>query len=330
MYNELLSQESITEELNAIKKLHQNENLTYCLTNDYMFRAVLQSSEKALRGLLAALLKIPESEIYSCVIKNPIILGDAIDEKNCILDIRLELNHNRKINLEMQVGSIENWTDRSLYYLCRMHTDLEKGLDYTSTKSSIHIGIVTTSPLPEDAAFYNEYNLRNKKNGYEYTGKFEIRVLDLSQLLNASEEEKSSPLYYWARAFSAITWKEMFEMADKSEAIGNAVVTLHQLSEDEKIKLQCEARERYWMDWQSSMRTNFEKGQAAERLNTEKERERADSEAKRADSEKARADSATQRADLETKRADSEKARADSAEREILRLKKELTKLNNA
>lgn len=41
-------------------------------------------------------------------------------------------------------------------------------------------------------------------------------------------------------------------MADKSEAIEKAVVTLHQLSEDEKIKLQCEARERYWMDWQSS------------------------------------------------------------------------------
>lgn len=52
-------------------------------------------------------------------------------------------------------------------------------------------------------------------------------------------------------------------MADKSEAIEKAVVTLHQLSEDKKIKLQCEARERYWMDWQSSMRTNYQKGQAA-------------------------------------------------------------------
>lgn len=79
-------------------------------------------------------------------------------------------------------------------------------------------------------------------------------------------------------------------MADKSEAIEKAVVTLHQLSEDEKIKLQCEARERYWMDWQSSMRTNYQKGQAAERANTLKEKERADREQQRADSEKARAD----------------------------------------
>lgn len=79
-------------------------------------------------------------------------------------------------------------------------------------------------------------------------------------------------------------------MADKSEAIEKAVVTLHQLSEDEKIKLQCEARERYWMDWQSSMRTNYQKGQAAEKANTLKEKERADREKQRADSEKARAD----------------------------------------
>lgn len=72
-------------------------------------------------------------------------------------------------------------------------------------------------------------------------------------------------------------------MADKSEAIEKAVVTLHQLSEDKKIKLQCEAKERYWMDWQSSMRTNYQKGQAAERANALKEKERADSEKARAD-----------------------------------------------
>lgn len=49
-------------------------------------------------------------------------------------------------------------------------------------------------------------------------------------------------------------------MAEQSESIKKAVVTLRELSEDEKIRLQCEARERYRMDWQSSMRTNREKG----------------------------------------------------------------------
>ena len=40
-------------------------------------------------------------------------------------------------------------------------------------------------------------------------------------------------------------------MAEQSESIRKAVVTLRQLTNDEKIKLQCEARERYRMDWQT-------------------------------------------------------------------------------
>ena len=116
-------------------------------------------------------------------------------------------------------------------------------------------------------------------------------------------------------------------MADKSEAIEKAVVTLHQLSEDEKIKLQCEARERYWMDWQSSMRTNYQKGQAAERANTLKEKERADREKQRADTEKDRADSEKDRADSEKYRADSEKARAEKIEAEKQSMQLEIERL---
>ena len=236
------------------------QEVEYGLTNDYMFRSVFQTSKEALKGLLSALLYIPEEEILSCEICNPIILGTAIDEKTCILDIRVLLNGNKQINLEMQMGSVENWTDRSVFYLCRMFTDMKKGLDYTQTKPSIHIGIMMKSPIPEDAAFYNEYALKNRRTGYEFTGKIALHVLDLSCLEQVPEEERNSALYYWACVFKAKTWKEVLAMTEQSESIKKAVVTLRELSEDEKIRLQCEARERYQMDWQSSMRTSREKG----------------------------------------------------------------------
>ena len=60
-------------------------------------------------------------------------------------------------------------------------------------------------------------------------------------------------------------------MAEQSESIKKAGVTLRELSEDEKIRLQCEARERYQMDWQSSMRTNREKGREEGREEGRKE-----------------------------------------------------------
>ena len=260
--------------------INPEEKVPYGMMNDYMFRAVLQKSPDALRGLLSALLHIPESEIISCEICNPIILGDALDEKTCILDILVLLNKNRQINLEMQVGPIENWTDRSLYYLCKMFTDLKEGMDYTQTKPSIHIGILSKSPVPEDAAFYNEYALKNRKTGYEFTGKFSLHVLDLSYISKVTDDVKNTSLYHWACLFKATTWKEMLAMAEQSESIKKAVVTLRQLTNDEKIKLQCEARERYRMDWQSSMRTSFKKGKKeglAEAANEIKcERDRAD------------------------------------------------------
>lgn len=243
-----------------LRGIDGEEKVEYGLTNDYMFRSVFQASEEALKGLLSALLYIPEEEILSCKICNPIILGDAIDEKTCILDIRVLLNNSKQINLEMQMGSVENWTDRSVFYLCKMYTDIKKGLDYTEAKSSIHIGIMMKSPIPEDAAFYNEYALKNRRTGYEFTGKIALHVLDLSYLEQVPEEERNSALYYWACVFKAKTWKEVLAMAEQSESIKKAVVTLRELSEDEKIRLQCEARERYQMDWQSSMRTNREKG----------------------------------------------------------------------
>ena len=247
------------------------QEVEYGLTNDYMFRSVFQTSKEALKGLLSALLYIPEEEILSCEICNPIILGTAIDEKTCILDIRVVLNGNKQINLEMQMGSEENWTDRSVFYLCRMFTDMKKGLDYTQTKPSIHIGIMMKSPIPEDAAFYNEYALKNRRTGYEFTGKIALHVLDLSCLEQVPEEERNSALYYWACVFKAKTWKEVLAMTEQSESIKKAVVTLRELSEDEKIRLQCEARERYQMDWQSSMRTSREKGREEGRESGRKE-----------------------------------------------------------
>ena len=62
-------------------------------------------------------------------------------------------------------------------------------------------------------------------------------------------------------------------MTEQSESIKKAVVTLRELSEDEKILLQCEARERYQMDWQSSMRTSREKGREEGRESGRKEGE---------------------------------------------------------
>jgi predicted transposase/invertase (TIGR01784 family) len=88
--------------------------LSYGLTNDYMFRALFQSSELARKGLIAAVLHRNPNEIRSVDIRNPIKLGDKIEDKEFVLDIEVLLNNNHIINLEMQMTDQLNWQDRSL------------------------------------------------------------------------------------------------------------------------------------------------------------------------------------------------------------------------
>ncbi|MBR1389860.1 MAG: PD-(D/E)XK nuclease family transposase, partial [Lachnospiraceae bacterium] len=65
--------------------------IDYNYLNDYMFRAVLQTDQTALKGLVSAVLHLPMDEISSLEIMNPIELGKSIDNKTFILDIRVSL-----------------------------------------------------------------------------------------------------------------------------------------------------------------------------------------------------------------------------------------------
>ena len=77
--------------------------IQYNMTNDYMFRYILQKNEKVLRGLICALLNLKPNQITSVEIQNPIDLSKNITGKDFVLDIKVFLNNNRLLNLEMQV-----------------------------------------------------------------------------------------------------------------------------------------------------------------------------------------------------------------------------------
>lgn len=66
--------------------------IPYGMTNDYMFRAVLQASNKTLRGLICSLLHLAEEEVYSVTIVNPVIPGESAEKKEIRLDINVVLN----------------------------------------------------------------------------------------------------------------------------------------------------------------------------------------------------------------------------------------------
>ena len=69
-------------------QLPDSGELCYNMTNDYMFRAVLQKNKKVLKGLIEVLLHL-DPESLDVEITNPIILGESFENKDFILDINV-------------------------------------------------------------------------------------------------------------------------------------------------------------------------------------------------------------------------------------------------
>lgn len=221
-------------------------SLVIPMTNDYLFRALLQRNNSVLKGLICSLLHLAPENVYSVEITNPIELGTSFSDKTFILDIRLSLNDDTTINLELQVINQHNWVERSLNYLCRSFDSLQSGESYKTAQSVIQIGLLNFTLFPEQPEFYATYQLLNIKSHTLYSDKLRLSVLDLTQIPLATEKDRSCQLDCWARFFKATTWEELNMLAQNNETLKDAASTVYQLTAEERIRMECEAREDYY------------------------------------------------------------------------------------
>ena len=180
------------------------------------------------------------------VITNPIVLGDACDDKEFRLDVRIVLNEKTIMNLEMQVSNLYDWPERSVSYLSRIYDSLFRGEEYANVKSAMHIGILDFTLFPEYPEFYASNMIMNEKTYRIYSDKFALNVLDLSKVELATDEDKEWKLDYWARLFKATTWEEIKMIASNDDYLKEASNTLYLLNEDFNIRERCRNRIEYY------------------------------------------------------------------------------------
>ncbi len=233
--------------------------LRFNMTNDYMFRAVLQTNNKVLRGLICSLLHLTEDEVISVEITNPVILGEAIDNKEFRLNINVLLNDHTLINLEMQVANKMDWQNRSLIYLCRSFDRLDHGQEYNEIQPVIHIGFLDYTLFKESPEFYATYKLINVKNHEIYSDSLVLSVVNLSRIDLATDEDKKYQIDFWARLFKAATWEEIHMLASENDYINEASNTMLWLSAEEDIRKRCQDREEYYREIRTYKRIIAEK-----------------------------------------------------------------------
>ena len=148
----------------------------------------------------------------------------------------------------MQILNEGDWPERSLIYLCRAFDNLKEGQPYTDVMPAIHIGILDYTLFPEHPEFYAHYAIKNIINNNIYSDKFLLNVLDLNHPELATETDITCGLQYWARLFKAETWEELHMLSSEHEVFEDITDTVEQALADKKIRMECEARERYERD----------------------------------------------------------------------------------
>ena len=244
------------------KLMEKHGKIRYRFMNAYLFATVFQKNQEALKDLIAALLRIELKEIVSLEILNPILPGQDIDHKSCIMDILVLLNGNIRVNLEMQVLDEGNWNERGVYYLAENLLDLKKGEDYKNLKTTVQIGILDFDLWKSGKnPFYQVYELWDTEHDRVFTNKMKLCVLSLQQAEKAEERERQSGLYDWAKTLTAETWEELQELSEKNEKIKEAVETMITLTEDERVRIECMRQEKAERDWINAMNYATEQGE---------------------------------------------------------------------
>lgn len=225
---------SVNEELKI--KTTDEEPFNICLTNNYAFLKIFKKEENV-KGFLIDLLNLKEKQIKKIEIKDPFTSGENKEEKEGILDIKLTLNGNKKINIEMQNTYQEDWTERSLFYNCRMFTEgFKKGEPYWKLSPCIHVGILNFNMM-KSPGYYHKVTLRDEKTNELYSRKFQFHMIELKKTKTAKGKARKHPLYRWARLIAATTWEEVAQ-----ESAGNRYMERIQ---EEMVKMSQDERDRY-------------------------------------------------------------------------------------
>ena len=217
--------------------------IDFRLTNDYIFKRILEKNEDVLRELIRTLLHLNMGEITHLHILNPIMPGDTLSERGIVLDVNVEINHNTRIDLEMQVVNHYDWPERSLYYACKNYLNLSKGDFYDRAVPSIQIGFLDYTLFEDHPTFYSTYRLMDTKDHYPYTDKLSIGVVDLTRIDLASEEDRHYNIDKWAKLFKAETWEDIRMLAKQDVFINKAGETYFRITADEHERQLAEGRE---------------------------------------------------------------------------------------
>ena len=224
---------------------------------DFAFKEIMRN-EIVRKGFLSAVLGIKDTEIKETVLLNTNLSKIHDDEKQGILDVRLTLNNNTEIDIEIQVTYMKSWADRSTFYLSKMLVE-QVGINkkYTNIKKCIGINILDFEYIQGTDKFHTTYHISEDTEHIKYTDVLEWHIVELPKLPPMTD---GSQLYNWAKFINSKSAEEMKMLATQDMYIKQAYEELEVISQDEQKRLEYTARQKALYDYNTMMEETFDNG----------------------------------------------------------------------
>ncbi len=243
---------------------------------DVIFKRIFSTSENTdiLRDLLSSLLDIPKEKILSINVLNSEVIPEIADGKFGRMDLKIKVD-DKLINVEMQVNSQRDFRDRAVFYWAKLFSDeLKSGENYSELKQTISINIINFNLLDvnEFPGFHSHYKLMETKRHDTLTDKCSIHIFELRKL--GKKINKNNRMELWLQFLNAETEEEltMLEQTNVPE-IQKAVMIVHKMSADERMRELARLREKALHDEVSALSGAREEGREEGRKEASAEKE---------------------------------------------------------
>ena len=252
------------------------------LTSDYVFKRIFAREENnsMLKDFLEAILNI---HINKVEVKNPELTPNMADEKLGILDLKLDIDNERVVDVEMQVSNEHNIKERSSTYLSKLAAEqLKAKQNYKELKKIITINILKYNYLErnsyhsiarmkyEDTSPTEFVDMGYNKEEEEATNTFEMHFIELPKF-KEKNPDCNTKLEQWLWLIDGSKEEKVTMSAQENEEINKTVKELNKLSQNPEEVAKYEEREWSIMRYNVEMDTNRELGKEQGRKEGRKE-----------------------------------------------------------
>lgn len=169
--------------------------------------------------------------------ENPFLSRRSRQEKQCILDVRMQLNDDSRINVELQIRRLAYWDKRSLFYLAKMYVDgLFYGQRYDRLKKCIVIDVLDF-PGDENPDYHKVYQLRDNQ-GRLYSDQFEVHIIELNKELAGDRVDD------WIRLLRVESKEELENMHSGNAGVARAIDEVRTMNLSRRLRAWFDARQR--------------------------------------------------------------------------------------